>query len=54
MKFCDKCKGTLILERAVDLEAGLAITVYACLNCGWRKPAEPEPRPLTERANAIR
>lgn len=54
MKACDKCKGTLIMERAVDLDAGLAITVYACLNCGRRKPAEPEPRPLTARAYAIR
>ena len=53
MKACDKCKGTLIMERAVDLDAGLAITVYACLNCGRRKPAEPEPRPLTARALAI-
>ena len=53
MKACDKCKGTLRLERAVDLEAGLAITVYACLNCGRRKPAESEPRPLTARALAI-
>jgi hypothetical protein len=54
MKACDKCKGTLMLERAVDLDAGLAITVYACLNCGRRKPAEPEPRPLTARALAVR
>ena len=54
MKACDKCKGTLIMERAVDLDAGLAITVYACLNCGRRKPVEPEPRPLTARALAIR
>ena len=35
-------------------ETGLAITVYACLNCGRRKPAEPEPRPLTARAYAVR
>ncbi len=54
MKACDKCKGTLRLERAVDLDAGLAIIVYACLNCGRRKPAEAEPRPLTARAYAIR
>jgi len=54
MKTCDKCKGTMMLERAVDLDAGLAITVYACLNCGRRKAAEPEPRPLTARAFAIR
>jgi len=54
MKTCDKCKGTVVLERAVDLDAGLAIIVYACLNCGRRKAAEPEPRPLTARAFAIR
>lgn len=54
MNVCDKCKGTLMLERAVDLDAGLAITVYACLNCGRRKPAEAEPRPLTARSLAIR
>jgi hypothetical protein len=47
MKVCDKCQGTIRLERAVDMSAGLAITVFACLNCGRRKAAEAEPRPLT-------
>lgn len=49
MEICDKCKGAMLLERAVDLDAGLAITVFACLNCGRRKAAEPEPRPLVSR-----
>jgi hypothetical protein len=33
----------------VDLNAGLAIMVFACLNCGRRKAADQEPRPLTAR-----
>ena len=49
METYDKCKGAMLLERAVDLVAGLAITVFACLNCGRRKAAEPEPRPLVSR-----
>lgn len=49
MKTCDKCRGTMLPERAVDLDAGLAITVFACLNCGRRKAAEQEPRPITAR-----
>lgn len=39
----------MLLERAVDMVAGLVITVFACLNCGRRKAAESEPRPLTAR-----
>lgn len=49
MKTCDKCHGAMLLERAVDLDAGLAITVFACLNCGRRKAADQEPRPITAR-----
>jgi DNA-directed RNA polymerase subunit M/transcription elongation factor TFIIS len=49
MHTCDKCKGTMLLERAVDMDAGLAITVFACLNCGRRKAVDSEPRPLTAR-----
>ena len=49
MKTCDKCRGAMLPERAVDLDAGLAITVFACLNCGRRKAADSEPRPLTAR-----
>jgi glutamyl-tRNA reductase len=37
------------LERAVDLNAGLVITVLACLNCGRRKALDQEPKPLTAR-----
>jgi len=39
----------MLPERAVDLNAGLAIMVFACLNCGRRKAADQEPRPLTAR-----
>ncbi len=49
MKTCDKCQGTMLLERAVDMDAGLVIAVFACLNCGRRKAAEREPRPMTAR-----
>ena len=49
MKTCDKCHGAMLPERAVDLDAGLAITVFACLNCGRRKAADQEPRPITAR-----
>lgn len=49
MKTCDKCQGTMLLERAVDLNAGLVITVLACLNCGRRRPVEQQPRPITAR-----
>lgn len=49
MKPCEKCKGTMHLERAVDLSAGLTINFFACLNCGRRQAAEPEPRPLVSR-----
>ena len=38
-----------VAGRAVDLNAGLAITVLACLNCGRRKAADSEPRPITSR-----
>ncbi len=47
MHTCDKCKGTMYLERAIDMDAGLVITVLACLNCGRRKVADAEPRPMT-------
>jgi len=39
----------MLLERAVDLNAGLVITVLACLNCGRRRALEPEPKPMTAR-----
>ena len=46
MKICEKCQGSMVLERAVDLEVGLSILYFACLNCGKRLQAEKEPRPL--------
>jgi len=46
MWVCNKCQGSMIVERAVDLELGLSILLYACLNCGRRTPAEKQPRPL--------
>ncbi len=36
----------MVLERAIDLEVGLSILYFACLNCGKRIQAECEPRPL--------
>ena len=46
MKICEKCQGSMVLERAVDLEVGLSLLYFACLNCGKRIQAEKEPRPL--------
>lgn len=46
MKICEKCQGSMVLERAVDLEVGLCLLYFACLNCGKRIQAEKEPRPL--------
>ncbi len=46
MKTCEKCQGSMVMERAVDLEVGLSILYFACLNCGKRLQAEKEPRPL--------
>ncbi len=46
MKICEKCQGSMVMERAVDLEVGLSILYFACLNCGKRLQAEKEPQPL--------
>lgn len=46
MKTCEKCQGSMVMERAVDLEVGLSILYFACLNCGKRIQAEKEPQPL--------
>lgn len=46
MKICEKCQGSMVVERAVDLEVGLSLLYFACLNCGKRIQAEKEPRPL--------
>jgi hypothetical protein len=44
---CDKCQGTVRIERCVDLNSGLAISIFVCFNCGKRKPADKEPHPIT-------
>jgi len=41
----------MVMERAVDLEVGLSILYFACLNCGKRQQAEKEPRPLVHSFN---
>ncbi len=46
MRICDKCQGSMFVERAVDFELGLAIHFFACLNCGKRTSAEKHPQPL--------
>lgn len=46
MKICEKCQGSMVVERAVDLEVGLSILYFACLNCGKRIQAEMNPQPL--------
>jgi hypothetical protein len=51
MKICEKCQGSMVLERAVDLEVGLCLLYFACLNCGKRIQAEKEPRPLVHTMN---
>ena len=47
MRPCEKCQGAMVIERAVDMESGLAILVYACLNCGRRSTAQKEPQPVS-------
>lgn len=46
MESCEKCDGTMILDREVDMEAGMALMVFVCINCGRRKQAEQTPNPL--------
>ncbi len=46
MRSCEKCEGTMILDREVDMEAGMALMVFVCINCGRRKQAEQRPNPL--------
>jgi len=45
---CEKCQGTLGVDREVDLLTGMALTVYRCINCGRRTLLEGDPRPLTD------
>jgi len=42
---CEKCQGTLVLDREVDLLIGM--TWCVCINCGRRTKVEKEPKPMT-------
>jgi hypothetical protein len=44
---CWKCEGTLRLERAIDMQCGVSILLYACFNCGRRWHAGDKARPVT-------
>jgi len=43
---CEKCQGTLGVDREVDLLTGMTLMVYRCINCGRRTHMERIPRPL--------
>ncbi len=45
---CEKCQGSMLLDREVDMESGLSLLVLGCINCGRRKQAERAPLPLIE------
>jgi hypothetical protein len=45
---CEKCQGSMLLDREVDMESGLSLLVLLCINCGRRKQAERAPLPLIE------
>ena len=44
---CWKCEGTLRAERAIDMQRGVSILLYACFNCGRHWHAGDKPRPVT-------
>ncbi len=44
---CDKCQGTLVLDREVDLLTVMTLCVSLCINCGRRRKVEKDPKPLT-------
>ena len=46
-KVCEKCQGTLGIDREVDMLTGMSLIVYRCINCGRRTRLEGDPRPLT-------
>jgi transcription elongation factor Elf1 len=48
MYTCEKCQGSMLLDREVDMESGMSLLVLVCINCGRRKQAEPAPIPLIE------
>jgi len=48
MYTCEKCQGSMLLDREVDMESGMSLLVLVCINCGRRKQAERAPLPLIE------
>ena len=48
MYVCEKCQGSMLLDREVDMESGMTLLVLVCINCGRRKQAEPVPIPVIE------
>jgi hypothetical protein len=48
MHRCEKCQGTMLLDREIDMESGMSLLVLWCINCGLRKQAERAPIPLIE------
>lgn len=48
MQTCEKCKGSMLLDREIDMESGMSLLVFVCINCGKRKQAERAPIPLIE------
>ncbi len=48
MHTCEKCQGSMLLDREVDMESGMSLLVLVCINCGRRKQAERAPVPLIE------
>ena len=48
MQTCEKCQGSMLLDREIDMELGMSLLVFKCINCGRRKQAERAPIPLIE------
>ena len=44
---CEKCQGTLVQDREVDLLTGMVLNVNLCINCGRRTSLGQDPRPLS-------
>lgn len=44
---CDKCQGTLVPDREVDLLTGMVLMVNLCLNCGKRTSSGKTPKPIS-------
>ena len=45
---CEKCHGTLVQDREVDLLTGMVLAVSLCINCGRRNSLGKAPQPLSE------